>query len=321
LDTVAIDVGSAYVGLCKWDGETLLARKVPVCSRSDGGRDWLDRLQPARPFHLLYRCTHAEYAREAPDDLREWAVRHEAKGFRFLTTETATDPALAAARYAADHHRLGAIVVSEIGARHATLAVQTANGDRLAGDSISLDSETAADLPDIARALSRVITDAGIQPGNTDVHRLPLVCGGGAGPEIAARLAERCQLNHVLIPAHAGAMTTVGMLMADIVLNVREDFGRAPFELTALRAGFLRLMDRASTAITMEGYDLDNAVCRRVAELAFAGGKPGIELDCDNLADGESLLERFHAAYEDRYGTGSSGYARRDTRHPGDRRR
>lgn len=305
MDTVAIDVGSAFVGLCKWDGETLLVRKVSACSIAECGSDWLDCLQPRRPFQLLYRCTHADFARETrPDVLRDWAVGHGARGFRFLTTETASNPVLAAARYAADRHRLGAIVCTEIGARHATLAVQAAYGERLAGDTIALDIGTTPDLPELARTLCRVITDAGIREGITDVHQLPLVCGGGAGPEIAARLAERCQLYHVLIPAHAGTMTTIGMLMADIVLNFRESFGRAPFELAALRAGFLRLMDRASTAITREGYDLDNAVCRRIAELAFAGGKPGIELDCDSLADGESLLERFQAAYEDRYGPG-----------------
>ncbi|MFQ5411901.1 MAG: hypothetical protein ACE5EC_06370, partial [Phycisphaerae bacterium] len=135
METVAIDVGSAFVGLCRWNGETLLVRKVPSGSPSLCWGNWLDILRPVRPYQLLYRCTHADFAREIPPDaLCDWAARHGARWSRFLAEDPAADPALAAARYAADRHRLGFVAVAEVGARHATLAYLAPKGDRLAGD-------------------------------------------------------------------------------------------------------------------------------------------------------------------------------------------
>ncbi len=373
-DVVAIDIGTSHVGLCRWDGRALVARKLPAAPPEQAWAAWIDALHPAGPYSVLFRWPAAELAEEqgatgclsltspmsrmpspenaragkppvvpdrrasdalgSPsqplplDTIKALARSHGAIDFRALTAETCAYPALAAARYAADLEHLGRILVVEAGASGTSLGIVEPDGR--ASAQRFLPTALPADGVHSIEPLIRRFLESDAGPPDAERSGLPLVCGGGAGPPVAAALAEACGLRRVLIPPHAGVMATIGMLLADIVIRLEErmphptgtavlhpteavrlhptgaamlhpppkaeSVGR-PVDIAALRQAFGRLMDRASDEITREGYDLDDAVCQRSALVGPAGGDLVAEVTCDDLADSSRVFARFHSAY------------------------
>ena len=83
---------------------------------------------------------------------------------------------------------------------------------------LGLTAEQAADSAirvaeaNIVRAIQRVSTERGRDPRN-----YTLVPFGGAGPMLAARLAEELGMATVLVPPHAGVLSAYGLLASDNV--------------------------------------------------------------------------------------------------------
>lgn len=69
-------------------------------------------------------------------------------------------------------------------------------------------------------AIHAVTTQRGIDP-----RSFVMVCGGGAGGLHACRLAAGLGIDHVLVPAEAGALSAYGMLVTD----VRHDYSAAKY--------------------------------------------------------------------------------------------
>ncbi|MCG8408770.1 MAG: hypothetical protein MI923_26490 [Phycisphaerales bacterium] len=294
MDTLTVDVGSKYVGLCKWDGRSLHAERQPTGSPVTCWSGWIEALKPSEPYQLLFYSTHSGSSKmPATDDVARLARDHGAHWVRVIAEDVATDPALAAARYLAGRHRLSIIAVAEIGAQHATLAVQDARGGLLAFERCTFKAGLHEDLPGVAQSLQSLLYQAASMSKPIDLHQIPLICFGGAGPEVAVRLAQDCDLKTILIPDDAGVFTAVGLLMTDIVMRFREQVKPAPLHLPDLRRAFGQLMDRVCTSVTMEGYDLDDTVCERVAEMSCTGDAEAIDVACDNLADESQLVARF----------------------------
>lgn len=297
MDILAIDIGFRSVGLCKWDGQTLHAEKWPVESPDAVWPRWIGQLRPARPYQVLCRCTHPRLAEAVGiETLSRLALRHGARWVHVMGEEIAGDPALAAARQAADEHRLGAAAVVEVGNGRATVALLDAHRRAVALQRPALSAKGTPALEVVAGALGCVLAGSKQHAGADNLSTLPLICFGGGGPPLAARLAERVGLRTILVPDRAGMLATVGMLLANRILHVRSEVPAAPLNVPDLRRAFLRLMDEAYGAISREGYDLDDAVCRRFAELACPGEASTTEVACDDLADATRVLEGFHAS-------------------------
>jgi len=85
-------------------------------------------------------------------------------------------------------------------------------------DELSMSIEDLADSAiriaegNIVRAIQRVSTERGHDPRD-----FVLVAFGGAGPLHAARLAEDLNIQTVVVPANAGVLSAVGLLMSDYV--------------------------------------------------------------------------------------------------------
>ncbi len=295
MDAVAIDIGTRYVGLCKWDGRSLLIRKLPAAAPEQGWAAWIEALRPAGRYTVLLRWPVEEMAQSlSADAVAELARVHGASDVRVLTNDTSADPSLAAARHTANTEHLGRIMVVEAGASWTTLGIVEPDGRVRVHGRLRWAPRTS-NVGFLGTFLRSFLHAKGGVP-DEERSELPLGCGGGAGPSVAAALAETCGLRTVLIPPHAGAMATVGMLLADIVIRLEEPLGPMPLEIAALRRAFGRLMDRASDAITREGYDLDDAVCERSALMGPADSDLLVQVDCDNLADASRLLSRFRSA-------------------------
>ena len=281
LDTLAIDVGSENVGLCRWGAGGLHLVKQATQSPADAWGRWIEALGPAGPYQVIYRCTHPAFRdRHEPRAIAKLADRHGARQLRTIAEDLHADPVSAAGRFAARQHRLPIICCAEAGASILTAVVQDPRGTVSAFRRFPIKSTSREALGEVSRWLkaARAAAAEGSDAEHSDAA--PLICFGGRGPSIAAQLADDCGLASFLIPQHAGLFSTIGMFMSDIVLNFEQDMNATEADLDQLRQAFCGLMDRASNAITMEGYDLDDAVCFRLAQMAYAGDAESVGVDC-----------------------------------------
>ena len=103
------------------------------------------------------------------------------------------------------------------GAMHADLAAARTSFTTLAtqlGLSIEVVADSAIRVAEanIVRAIQRISTERGRDP-----RLYALVPFGGAGPMVAARLAEELNINTVITPANAGVLSAYGLLVSDYV--------------------------------------------------------------------------------------------------------
>jgi len=188
-----------------------------------------------------------------------------------------------------------------------TLAQEAAR-DALArtiGDPLGLDAAAAAQgvfdvVNETMAAAARLhIAEKGCDPG-----RLTVIAFGGAGPIHAVALARKLGCRRVVLPPHAGVMSSFGLLTAppafERMVTVRrllDDL--SPGEFEALRA---RL--RAEVAAVMG--DGDALAFALIAELRHHGQETPVEIACAESEPAEglgaALRERFAVRYRELYG-------------------
>ena len=147
-------------------------------------------------------------------------------------------------------------------------------------------------------AMEKAIRVISIERGY-DTREFTFVCFGGAGPLHACSVARSLRIPRVLVPIMPGALSAIGILLADIVRDysrtvmLREsDEDRIPFHLDELRQIALDELK----AQNLEGelsYSLD---------VRYEG--QGYEL---NLLYSADYLERFHDLHNQRYGYSNRG--------------
>ena len=88
---------------------------------------------------------------------------------------------------------------------------------------------------EMARAVRLVTVERGLDPSS-----MTIVAFGGAGPQVAAELAEEMGASRVLVPPEPGLFSALGLLMADMRFEAREAYPRDAAEsLSRLEAGLL----------------------------------------------------------------------------------
>ena len=195
----------------------------------------------------------------------------------------------------------------------ANLVLGRLDTDRFLGGSVRLDLErsrryldqakgTLGSIEEFAAGILRVIETSmekairviSVEKGY-DPRDFTLVAFGGGGPLHACALAHALQVPRVLVPALPGALSAVGILLADtmreysrtVMQSVDADLESAFAELEAL--GFLEF----------EAEGLDGKSFRSV-DLRYTG--QGYEL---NIPCGPNMEAEFHAMHKRRYGFAS----------------
>jgi N-methylhydantoinase A len=128
-----------------------------------------------------------------------------------------------------------------------------------------------------------------------DSRDFTLVAFGGGGPLHASSLARGLRIAQVMVPQHPGALSAVGILLADTV----RDYSRTVMLGADANpeSVFLELEERGHAEfreLGLEGSSL------RSVDLRYQG--QGYEL---NLPYGHNLLAEFHALHRHRYGFAS----------------
>jgi len=193
-------------------------------------------------------------------------------------------------------------------------------GSSALGGELSLDEDAAeraladlaadaglADALDAARGVYRVananmtraIRAVTVERGH-DPRDFGLVAFGGAGPMHAANLADRLDVDTVVVPRACGVLSAYGLLSAD----EKHDAVRT------LRVPFDELdTDRVENAYAELAADVRDTVAdpregtvERAADVRYAGQSFELTVPVDDAFDPDRVAERFHDAHETTYG-------------------
>ena len=209
------------------------------------------------------------------------------------TDPTVTDAAVALGYVGASTELGGELSVDRDGAVAAL--------DRLA-DEAGLDGaiEAAEGVYEVANAsMSRPIRSVTVERGY-DPRSFGLVAFGGAGPMHAAALADRLDIDTVVVPRASGVLSAYGLLAADekhdAVRTHRERL--AELDPTVLDG----LLEDLRAEVLADASNRTVATVEYGADLRYAGQSYEIEVDAGKQVDPNELDARFHGAHERTHG-------------------
>jgi N-methylhydantoinase A/oxoprolinase/acetone carboxylase beta subunit len=172
---------------------------------------------------------------------------------------------------------------------------------------VGLDEAALADgVVRIANAsMERAIRVVSVQRG-LDPREFALLAFGGAGGMHACALAEALGMSTVIVPRHAGVLSALGLLLADVVTDAALTVLRPGDGVTVgeLEASFEPLIAELRAALAREGVAGGGVHVQRLLDVRYAGQSYEITVP---LAPG------FRDAFDDRHRR-TYGYA--DPRRP-----
>ena len=136
-----------------------------------------------------------------------------------------------------------------------------------------------------------------------DPRRFTLVALGGAGPVHAARIAERFDVDRVIVPVGTGVGSALGLLTSDVVTErSRAVLG---LDLPAIESVLADLEARCRDDLGGDGN------VERAADARYRGQGHDLTVDAPggpvDKAWLDEVVERFHIRYAERYGTALRG--------------
>jgi len=138
-----------------------------------------------------------------------------------------------------------------------------------------------------------------------DPRDFTLVAFGGGGPLHACSLARALRIPTVLVPAAPGALSAVGILLADTVRDYSRTVMRPGGEIDRLGPRFAELEQQARTDFKADGFEGE---VRRSMDLRYA--RQGYDLNVAwDETDPRASIAAFHALHKQRYGFCDEGRA------------
>ncbi len=159
-------------------------------------------------------------------------------------------------------------------------------------------------IANMAQALRRVSVKRGHDP-----RRFALLPCGGAGPLIAAAVAEAVGMTRIIVPPHPGIFSALGLALADLRIDYVQAEGAVRLrDMTAadFDARLDGLRGRARAEFDALGYATERMVFEFAVDTRYVG--QGYELRVPYSvetakADGPAqLIEQFHTQHAQQYG-------------------
>jgi N-methylhydantoinase A len=167
--------------------------------------------------------------------------------------------------------------------------------------------EAAAGMLEIANVnMTGAVRVISVEKGE-DPRGYALFAFGGGGPLHAAEVAEALGMTRVIVPAHPGLMSALGLLAADI----RGDFGLTCLTeattagLSGIRDAFATLQAGCADWARGEQLQADALRFEYALELRYRGQSSELAIALDGTPDAASLaacVEAFHARHAQRFG-------------------
>jgi hypothetical protein len=150
---------------------------------------------------------------------------------------------------------------------------------------------TETHLDEICTAVSRLQEEAKDRIGS---DMTLVVYGSASAATEAVDIGRRCGFRQMLIPDYAASLSVVGMLMVNLVIQLRPPESAIPHDRRRIRDTFARLMDEAARQVTLEGYDIDDTVCERLVELSEDSERPHRFVPFEALAISTDPIQALH---------------------------
>ncbi|NUQ29056.1 MAG: hydantoinase/oxoprolinase family protein [Acidobacteriaceae bacterium] len=150
-------------------------------------------------------------------------------------------------------------------------------------------------------AMEKAIRVISIERGY-DPREFTLVSFGGAGPLHACSMARSLQIPRVLVPRLPGALSALGILLADTVRDYSRTVMLPASGTETLAAQLQELETRAMEELQQQGFSIEaEHSAERSIDLRYVG--QGYEL---NVPYGANYLDEFHSLHRKRYGYAST---------------
>ena len=170
------------------------------------------------------------------------------------------------------------------------------------GSKLSIQEFAAGVVRVVNANMEKAIRVVSIERGH-DPRDFTLVAFGGAGAMHACELARSLRIPRVLVPAHPGALSALGILISDVVKDhsrtvlLKVPAGKFSGELrNRINSIYSELQKRVALELAAEDWQ-GRSVYERSADLRYRG--QGFEI---SLPFGTDILARFAAEHQRRYG-------------------
>ncbi len=179
------------------------------------------------------------------------------------------------------------------------------------GERLRLTEEQVADgAIRVATALMAAEATRVLARRGVDAPRFRMVAFGGAGPLMAALIAEEIAIDTILVPPFPGALSAVGAARADIAGDlVHPVYARLHTLAPAVLAAAVRTLRNAAEAWMAEqsaGVETGPFVVSYGAEMRYEGQgydvPVALQQDWLEMGDRDSIAAAFHAAHRAVYG-------------------
>jgi len=146
--------------------------------------------------------------------------------------------------------------------------------------------------------MERAIRAVSVQRGH-DPRDFALLAFGGAGGMHACEIADALEMTTVIIPQHAGVLSALGMLLADVRKDYSQTILKASTALTLenLEAHLAPMVVQARTDLAHEGFEPEDIVIECSLDMRYKGQAYEI-----NLPLAQDFVEGFHRQHQRLYG-------------------
>jgi N-methylhydantoinase A/oxoprolinase/acetone carboxylase beta subunit len=154
--------------------------------------------------------------------------------------------------------------------------------------------EVAEGVIRVANAnMERAIRVVSVERGH-DPRRFALVAFGGAGGMHACEIARRLEIAAVVVPRHAGVLSALGMLVADVTRDYSASVLRPSVDLTVrdLERIARPLVTTAARELGAEGFGAARRQIDRFIDVRYVG--QSFEITLPLLADYRRRFDREH---------------------------
>lgn len=178
------------------------------------------------------------------------------------------------------------------------MTIDRARTERVAA---TLARQTRLTVPELAEGIVRVananmeraIRVVSVERGH-DPRQFALVAFGGAGGMHACEIAEQLQISTVMAPRHAGVLSALGMLVADVTRDYSASVlkSSASLRLRDLEAACGPLVKTAQGELKSEGFGPTKQVITRSVDVRYVG--QSFEITLPLTADYRKVFDREH---------------------------
>ena len=184
------------------------------------------------------------------------------------------------------------------------------------GGQVGLPPEQVADgAIQVATAMLAAESTSVLARRDVDLSRFRMVAYGGAGPLVAALVAEAVYVNSVLVPPVPGTLSALGAAQADLEGDFVQPVYRGLDDLDAASLSGALEGIRSQTAGWLEreagGLVVQHALVEYSAEMRYEGQGFDVTVPIDEawLAEGDSaaILAAFHEAHQRAFGHSHHG--------------